>query len=321
MRYTSQYSSIVPTETLRVTQLYTIHYFENYKNYFFPGERHPFWELVYIDRGEIIVETDQIEQPVHLAQGDLILHRPNEFHRFYANSITPHNLFIISFNTLSPAMQYFYCHPLFRTQPKVIAQISQIIAEAKRCFSVLLQDPNAEMLTRREDAPLGGEQIITMMLELLLIQLCRGENVRSEEDERRGKQEKLSEGYVESIIDYLKHNLQTTITLADVSAYVGVSRSQLSKMFLRSTGKSVMQYLRELRIEEAKFMIRRQNANFTEIAHQLGYSSIHHFSRQFKDITGMSPTEYATSIRILTESTEFTPLPSTRATREHDLEP
>ena len=41
--------------------------------------------------------------------------------------------------------------------------------------------------------------------------------------------------------------------------------------------------------------------NFTQIADALGYTSIHYFSRQFKKITGMTPSEYASSIKVLAE--------------------
>lgn len=48
-------------------------------------------------------------------------------------------------------------------------------------------------------------------------------------------------------------------------------------------------------------MIRQEQANFTEISDALGYTSIHYFSRQFKTFTGMSPSEYALSIKALSE--------------------
>ncbi len=307
MQYIGKYYSIKPQRVLQIEEIYTIHYFENYKNYFFPGERHPFWELVYIDRGEIIMETDRIAEPIHMAQGDLLMHRPDEFHRFYANDITPHNLFVISFHTNSPVMRFFEEYPLHHMLPKAMSQISRIISEAKQCFVGSQQDPNIPQLQRNPNAQLGAEQMITIMLEFLLLQLCRGENTRTEEDAQRGRQEKLSESYIESAIEFLKHRVQMATSLPDVCAQVGVSRSQLQKMFYRTTGKNVMQYLRELRIEEAKFMIRSQNVNFTEIAHLLCYSSVHHFSRQFRNITGMSPSEYAASIHALTDATEFVP--------------
>lgn len=102
-----KYFSILPMRSIVVTELYTVHYFENFKNYYFSGERHDFWEILYVDRGEIIVETDRFERPIRMERGDLLLHRPNEFHSFYANNIVPHNLFVVSFASGSPAMEHF----------------------------------------------------------------------------------------------------------------------------------------------------------------------------------------------------------------------
>ena len=55
-----------------------------------------------------------------------------------------------------------------------------------------------------------------------------------------------------------------------------ISSSQMQQMFRQKTGTSVMRYLTELRIEEAKFLMRSRNMTFTEIADLLCYSSIHH---------------------------------------------
>ena len=49
--------------------------------------------------------------------------------------------------------------------------------------------------------------------------------------------------------------------------------------------------------QERKQMIRENNLNFTEIAAALQYSTVHHFSRQFKEKFGITPTEYARSVR------------------------
>ena len=51
----------------------------------------------------------------------------------------------------------------------------------------------------------------------------------------------------------------------------------------------------------AKQLIRENEMNFTQISDFLSYSSIHYFSRQFKKLSGMTPTEYATSIKALSE--------------------
>ena len=62
-----------------------------------------------------------------------------------------------------------------------------------------------------------------------------------------------------------------------------------------------MDYFANLKIDAAKEMIRMSDMNFTQIAEELGYASIHYFSRQFKKRTAMTPTEYAYSIKILAE--------------------
>ena len=48
-------------------------------------------------------------------------------------------------------------------------------------------------------------------------------------------------------------------------------------------------------------MIREKQYNFTEIAQRLGYSSVHYFSRHFKQVAGMTPSEYAASVKALCE--------------------
>ena len=60
-----------------------------------------------------------------------------------------------------------------------------------------------------------------------------------------------------------------------------------------------MQYFNYLKIERAKMLIREDNYNFTQIANILAYDSIHYFSKQFKKIAKMTPSEYASSVKIV----------------------
>ena len=63
----------------------------------------------------------------------------------------------------------------------------------------------------------------------------------------------------------------------------------------------VIELFLQMKIEFAKQLIREDQMNFTQISDFLGYSSIHYFSRQFKKITGMTPSEYSSSIKALSE--------------------
>ena len=62
-----------------------------------------------------------------------------------------------------------------------------------------------------------------------------------------------------------------------------------------------MEYFCRLKIEAAKRLIRQGGQNFTEIAHALGFSTIHYFSRRFKAITGMTPSGYASCVMLRAE--------------------
>lgn len=77
--------------------------------------------------------------------------------------------------------------------------------------------------------------------------------------------------------------------------------SQLQRIFRSQCGCGIIEYFSQLKIQRAKELIRENTLNFTQIADYLGYTSIHYFSRQFKKITGMTPSDYALSIKALSE--------------------
>ena len=71
----------------------------------------------------------------------------------------------------------------------------------------------------------------------------------------------------------------------------------LTVLFQKNLQISPGEYIRRIKLQESKQMIRENNLNFTEIAAALQYSTVHHFSRQFKEKFGITPTEYARSVR------------------------
>ena len=82
-----------------------------------------------------------------------------------------------------------------------------------------------------------------------------------------------------------------------VAQRVGVSPSYLTALFHQNLQISPGEYIRRIKLQESKQMIRENSMNFTEIAAALQYSTVHHFSRQFKEKFGITPSEYARSVR------------------------
>ena len=65
----------------------------------------------------------------------------------------------------------------------------------------------------------------------------------------------------------------------------------------------MIDYFSKLKIDAARRMIREGQLNITQISSQLGFSSVHYFSRRFKALTGMTPSEYARSVKMLSDAT------------------
>ncbi|GBF76038.1 DNA-binding response regulator [Paenibacillus sp. 598K] len=91
---------------------------------------------------------------------------------------------------------------------------------------------------------------------------------------------------------YIRGHLTTSFTLADVAAAVYVSPHYLSHLFRERSDMTFLEYVTALRMEEAKQMLREPGAKIYEVAEQVGYKSWKHFSRVFKDFTGIGPADY-----------------------------
>lgn len=288
--------------SLTVCRIVTIHYFEYTSNYYYAGESHPFWEFLYVDKGEVEVTGD--DRHYVLKKGQMIFHKPGEFHKLWANGEVAPNLVVVSFECESPSMRFF--------ENKVLSAgdverncMAAIISEAQSAFVTPLNDPDTQLLERREEPPFAAEQVIRLNLEWLLIHLLRTAKAPAV-DGRPAQQpgslirEKNQKDFMDKVTAYLEANIHRRLTLEDVCRENLVGRSYLQKIFRDKTGGGVMEYFGKLKIENAKQMIRQNRNNFTEISAKLGYTSIHYFSRHFKKVTGMTPSEYASSVKILT---------------------
>ena len=82
-----EYRPLSLRRVLEIRELYSVHYFEYAGSYAFPGERHDFWELLYVDKGAVSVTAG--ERAVQLSQGQVIFHAPGEFHALSAVGVAP----------------------------------------------------------------------------------------------------------------------------------------------------------------------------------------------------------------------------------------
>ena len=96
---------------------------------------------------------------------------------------------------------------------------------------------------------------------------------------------------------YIAAHLMEKLSVPLVAEQAQVSPSYLTALFHRHLQISPGEYIRRMKLQKSKQLIREGNMNFTEIAKALEYSTIYHFSRQFKQMFGVTPSEYAKSVQ------------------------
>lgn len=278
-----------------IQNIISVHYFEYDKDFAFSGEMHDFWEFVYVDKGEFYVTADARE--FLLRQGELYLHKPLEFHNVRMTGVTASNSVILSFSCDSPA--------LFSIAGKRIAcgneereMMANMIAEAQNAFCTPLGDPYTKKLRRREQQEFACEQLIKIYLELLLITLIRRGGRGAQHGEGLPRQH-FSDAKCKEICDFLEESADGNLSFSEVCTRFSLSGSALKKLFHEKMGCGVMEFFNTCKINKAKELIREKTATFTEIAEMLGFSSVHYFSRRFKALTGMTPSQYAASVKAM----------------------
>ncbi len=99
-------------------------------------------------------------------------------------------------------------------------------------------------------------------------------------------------GYVQKGIEYISSNYSYPITVEDIAAYVGLSRSHLFRSFQTVLGVSPKEYLTEQRIRQSCYLLEHSALSITAIANSIGFDNSLYFSKTFRKKKGMSPTEY-----------------------------
>lgn len=295
------YKSVVLEDSVTINRIISVHYFQYMSDFSFPGESHDFWELVCVDRGEIDALAG--DRRLTLKKGNILFHKPNEFHNVLTNGKVSPSLVVIGFECHSPAIKSFE-DQLMSVQDTEKELMAQIIVEARNTFSGRLDDPyQEELIFNSEPLTFGSAQLISHYLEQLMIHLYRryfsySLPVRSS---RFLAEASSGNDTYNRIVRYMEEHLGERMTIDRICRDNLVGRSQLQKLFRDTKGCGVIEFFSMMKIDTATQMIRDNQLNFTQIADRLGYNSIHYFSRQFKQITTMTPSEYATSIRLLSE--------------------
>ena len=267
----------------------SIYYFEFGKDFSHPPEKHDFWEIMYVDSGKINAIADGIGTIV--TQGQMVFNRPMEVHAHVSNKVDPNNMLVISFTCHSPAMEFFSkkVFTLGKTEKMLVSLITKA---AKMALGKISDDYSDKDPVDFSRAPVGSVQLLECYLtELLLILLQSGDNAYTTEKHSEYSRELGQSSILELMIEYLQEKVYGELTLSDICNKFFMGKSQVCKIFSEHTGTGPIEYYTDLKIAEAKKLL-REEVPVNTVSYLLGYSSIHNFSRAFKRNVGMSPSDY-----------------------------
>ncbi|GAB6991665.1 helix-turn-helix domain-containing protein [Paenibacillus pini] len=102
----------------------------------------------------------------------------------------------------------------------------------------------------------------------------------------------VSDYRITRLMEQMELYPETAFHIEDWCRQTGLQKSQLYKLFHTEAGMSPMAYQSKMRLKKAAVLLLETRQTVTLISEHLGYSSIHHFSKQFSSVYGRSPTEY-----------------------------
>lgn len=278
-----------------INKIITIFYMELSKNFYHEGEKHDFWEMVYIDKGEMVCTAD--EKRFVLKSGEMTFHKPNEFHNLSGNSSTASNVSILTFECKSRAMKHFE-GKIFKLNAEEKTFLSMLFSEGLSCYELEdTHNPLLQTLKKKTPRPFGSSQMTKNLLEIFLIKLCRNTDVVTKDMRQSYVIDDIDVPYnVKRILDYLKDHLYDKTSLPAMAKDLDMSESTIKQLFAKYRAGGIIRYYNSLKMKEARKLIREGNYNMAQISDLLQFDSPQYFSKCFKTITNMTPSEYKASI-------------------------
>lgn len=247
-----------------------------------------FWCLYYIDRGSVTFSFESGES-LELSSGKGVFFAPMD--TFLYTTAGKGGTHILSVFFVSRDLERDAFSRRVRSfdtfERMLLSELVNIGNSYFERHSILPDGPKGTK--PKADAPGYVPHLVKASLEFLLLRLCKGKTADTSAARTPGEQTGLA---VNAAVEYMYRNVHKKLKVADIAGAVKMSQSNFQAVFKKSTGQCVMGYFNQLKAQQAKIMLRKGIYTSAEIAAALGYSSESYFSRQFKQLTGMTPTEY-----------------------------
>src|SRR5690554_6482443 len=172
-------------------------------------------------------------------------------------------------------------------------QIKNLLGEAK--YGIYFDKKANHQIRKKIHQALyleGLDLLLETIRILSMMSKSKEKRLLSDESEEHMADTGTSDPRIVKVKAFLHREYMRDITLKAVADIAGMNESAFCRYFLEKTSKTCFQYINELRVTYACKLLLERRLTVTQICYEVGYNNISNFNRQFKKITGYTPTEY-----------------------------
>ena len=261
-------------ESFFLPQIYASYYQIKKAPYYYDFERHYFWEMTVVNSGVLQTNIDGINYELH--KNDLIFYGPLQKHNQR-----------IEDDMCTYVTIMFDCYPIHRTLLNKIFHLDQM-------QSRLMED--IVRYTDNEYDEYNNELFINQLKELIILLLRQDPKEIPQHHHTTTMRFNFENDLLNRILEHIHNNIEGGLRVIDLCQYFAISRATIQSIFNNNLEMTPKQYINDVRLKQAKVLINESKYTLSEIANRLGYSSIHYFSRAFKEEFNTTPSEYAKSL-------------------------
>ena len=270
-----EFGSTVLKSSIKVQEIYAYYYSTKGNSYFFEGEKHPYWEMTFVDNGELITNVEGVDYV--LPPRSIFFYGPHQFHtqRTTAKSTC-------SYMTIMFEMKDMDSEKL----------ANRVISCSKNMYQTL----SMFMHLSNENWEHMNELLISLLKLLIIYAMDETNEIEFTSQNINPMQQHYEDELMNEITQYIMNHINSSLTINEICDKFAISRSSLQALFKRNLDVSPKHYINNIKLEQSKILLKNSARTVSEVSDMLGFASIHYFSRKFKLQYGIAPSEYAKSI-------------------------
>ena len=260
------------TRLITVESLYVAIEDTKPSTFVFAGEQHDFWEAVLVYKGEAVATGD--ERVYNLKAGDILFHKPMEYHRIAASGGMPLELKNISFTASGEGMKLFE-NQMFSLNFSFLERFEDLFEKFQK--AIRLYNQNDEDFYYHSN-------IVATALEDFLLRLSAKNPT---DNDTLSKEAAL----YKKIVLTMNETSEKALSLDELSHLCGMSTSNLKRIFALFSDIPPAKYFLNLRIRKSAALL-EQGLSVGSVAKALDFSSTAYFCTSFARELGLSPAQY-----------------------------